>query len=105
MLNGLVKENYEQLINPNSEKRGIEDIVKYLIQSENYGTLLKIFQERIFEVNEDNYQLIINTFLKEIQNKSKGYDTRYNNEQIKVFFYELLKIIQNNLNEQKNIIK
>lgn len=105
MLNGLVKENYEQLINHNSNKRGIEDIVKYLVQSENYGTLLKIFQERIFEVNEDNYQLIINTFLKEIQNKSKGYDTRYNNEQVKMFFNELLKTIGNNLNQQKNIMK
>jgi len=105
MLNGLVKENYEQLINPNSNKRGIEDIVKYLVQSENYGTILKIFEEKIFGVNEDNYQLIINAFLKELQNKSKGYETGYNNEEVKEFINQLLKIIESNLNEQKNKIK
>lgn len=103
MLNGLVKENYEQLINPNSNKRGIEDIVGYLVKSENYGTIIKIFNDNIFEINEENYQLIINAFIKEVNNKCSGYEIRYNKEQVKAFFNQLLNIIETNLN--KNRIK
>ena len=103
MLNGLVSENYEQVINPDSSKRGIEDIVKYLVQSENYGTIIKIFEDKIFEVNEENYQLIINAFIKESQKERSGYEIRYNQEQVKIFFNQLLDVIEDNLN--KNRIK
>lgn len=103
MLNGLVKENYEQLINPNSDKRGIEDIVKYLVRSENYGTIIRLFEDKIFEVNEDNYQLIINAFIKELNNERRSYEIRYNKGQVKDFFNQLLYVIETNLN--KNRIK
>ena len=99
MLNGLVKENYEQVINPNSNKRGIEDIIKYLVRSENYGTIIRIFKDKIFEVNEDNYQLIINAFIKELNNERSSYETRYNKEQVKEFFNQLLEVIESNLNK------
>lgn len=99
ILNGLVKENYEQIININSDKRGIEDIVKYLIRSENYGTIIRLFKDGIFEVNEDNYQLIINTFIKELKNERTGYEIRYNSEQVKDFFKQLLNVMEINLNK------
>ena len=101
MLNGLVKENYEQVINENSAKRGIEDIVRYLVKSENYGTIIRMFEDNIFEVNEDNYQLIINAFIKEARNERSSYDVRYNSEQVKVFFNQLLNVIEINLNKQR----
>lgn len=101
MLNGLVKENYEQIININSNKRGIEDIVKYLVRSENYGTIIRIFEDRIFEVNEDNYQLIINSFLSELKKERSSYEIRYNQKQVSDFFNQLQNVLEINLSKNK----
>lgn len=105
ILNGLVSENYEQIIDPTSNKRGIEEIVRYLMKSENYGTILKLFEDKIFEVNEDNYRVIIDVIVEENLNKQKTSNTRYNNEQLKQFCERILKVLENNLFEYSNKIK
>lgn len=105
MLNGLISENYEQIINPTSNKRGIEDIVKYLMRSENYGTILKLFEDKIFEVNENNYELITNTIINEFINKENDYNTRYNTEQTKEFIIDLQNVLKNNFVQYRNRTK
>lgn len=102
MLNGLVSENYEQVIDASSNKRGIEDIVKYLMQSENYGTIIKLFEDNIFEINSDNFSLIMNTVICETIHKKKTVEARYNAKQTKHFLVCFRNVLTNKLNEQKN---
>lgn len=105
ILNGLVSENYEQIINPDSNKRGIEDIIKYLMISENYGTILKLFEDKIFEVNEDNYELINSTIINEYINKKFDSNTRYNKDDTKEHIIRIQKVLENNLIQYKNKTK